>query len=284
MNIGIFGIGAIGSIIIKHLRKDLDYKYYYLNRSTRDVILIEYKGRITKINLELSNHIAVQLDWLIVCLKEYHYQDATEKLKSIISPTTKIAIFQNGINLSKHISYFSNPNNILETIIDCPCQLIEKQSYLQLRQPNVILPVHPLSELFRSLFTEEMNVTILQDFVASQWEKLIESSSLGAMQVLHMTPCSLFKHEKNIEEYLLLIEEGVKVAHSHGVQLDHDLKDKLRKKLLTYPATKSSSMLLDKLAGKQLELEAKIGAIVKLADKNKIKIPTTLRIYHSILL
>lgn len=283
MNIGIFGMGAIGSIVAKYLKQHAQNNYYYFNRSPRDRIQIQFNKEVTYLQIDLSNEIEEELDWLIVCLKEYHYKNAIPKLVKLILPKTKIAIFQNGINLSNHFLSFSDPSNLLETIIDCPCQLIKPQSYLQLKQAKILLPPSPLAAKFKTLFKKELDLKITQKFIVYQWEKLIESSSLGAIQVINKQACSIFKNKIHLNNYLLLVKEGIKVATAEGVKIDENLEARLLKKLLNYPPTKSSSMLTDKLAGNQLELDAKIGAIIKVADKNGINIPHTRSIYHSLL-
>ena len=282
-NIGILGIGAIGSLMTKYLVRNRTNKYFFYNRSKKDRILVEYEGKLDDISIEISNNQIQKLDWLIVCLKEYHFQDAIPMLNKLIGQQTKVAIFQNGIKLTDRYKQFSNPSNLLETIIDCPIQRTSSNEYKQIRSPKIVLPETAISDEFIMLFDESpIEFTKSKRFDELQWTKLIESSSIGSIQSISELPCSVFQNEERISEFKELIREGIEVAKSEGIKLNKDLISQLLTKLRSYPLAKGSSMLTDKLSGNQLELDAKIGVIVKTAKRNKINVPESIRIYNSL--
>jgi len=279
-NVGVFGIGAIGALLTKYIIADKINKYFFFNRSQKDEINIIFNGKedTVKINLSpIENH---NLDWLIVCLKEYHVKGALSDLAVLINENTKVAVFQNGINLSSAYRAATRVEYILESIIDCPIQRIDTNQLLQIRKPIITLPKNRIAQEFIELFeSTEINFKTTQKFVEAQWTKLIESSAIGSIQSYTEKTCIIFKENKFLKEYKALVNEGIGVAKSAGIKVEADLSQQLLKKLQNYPEIKGSSMLADKLAGNKLELDAKIGAIVKMADKNGIDIPTTRRIY-----
>ncbi len=281
-NIGIFGIGAIGSLITKYIIRNQQNRYFFFNRTTeKDVIRILFNEQQSKIPIEISTQIDQTLDWLIICLKEYHIDGAENQLKELIGDNTKLAIFQNGMNLSDRYQHLANPNNLLETIIDCPVQRTNSDQLIHLNIPKIILPLHPISNEFSQLFLEsDIEIEITEKFTEAQWIKLIESSAIGSIQAATGLPCSTFDNPQRLQEFIELVKEGILVARSEGVNLGSNLNKQLLSKLKRYPKSKGSSMLTDKLAGKKLELNAKIGAIIKIAIKNGIQVPTSKRIYN----
>jgi len=282
--IAIFGLGAIGSVLSKYLLKNKKNQLFFFNRSPKKEINILFEGQLTSYPVELGNSSKGSFDWIIVCLKTYHLDEAKDSIRKLIRPETKLAVFRNGLKLSADFQEIILARNILETIIDCPVQLQSDKSYLQLRSPKIILPDLPLSNAFKLLFANsELNIQVTNKFKVAQWKKLIESASLGALQVLHENTCVIFKDPKIAEEYLQLIHEGIAVANSEEVNISIEFKTELLKKLKTYPETKSSSMLADELAGRPLELDAKIGIIVKIGLKNRVDIPTLRRTYKELL-
>ena len=282
-NIGILGIGAIGSLLTKYLIRNRANRYFYYNRSKKNRILIEFEGKRDDISIEVINHQVQNLDWLIVCIKEYHFQDAIPILNKLIGQQTKVAIFQNGINLTDRYKQFSNPSKLLETIIDCPVQRIYPNEYKQIGIPKITLPDNLISDEFIKLFIEPPIVFTKSDrFDELQWIKLIESSSIGSIQSISGMPCSVFQNEEKLNEFKQLVREGIEVAKSEGIKLNENLASQLLTKLKSYPLTKGSSMLSDKLCGNQLELDAKIGVIVKTAKRNNISVPESNRIYISL--
>ena len=280
MKVGVFGIGAIGSLLVKYLNQNKENRYFYFSKSKKDTVTINYQGSQDRFPIKLCTQLSLNLDWLIICLKEYHVAEALPSIRTLISSTTQLAIFQNGIDLASPYTTYTKASSILETLIDCPVQRIETDQYVQLKNPQLILPQSSLAEDFAHLFSgTEIDITLSTKFLERQWIKLIESASLGSLQAYTGQSCSIFKQTEYLNEYSALIAEGIQVAKSEGIALESDLKEKLIRKLLAYPAHKGSSMLSDKMSGNKIELEAKTGAILKIATKNKIEVPRTQRIY-----
>ena len=281
--IGIFGIGSIGSVLAKYLSKNENNICSYFNRNDNTEAKVKFQNEVSVVSISPLNVYKVNLDWLIVCLKEYHYQNAMIDIEKLLGPKTKVAIFRNGLRLSSNFLNLTSQEMILETIIDCPTQLNEEGVYVQFGKPKICLPVGENSEEFVSLFAlSEIKFTISNNFLHDQWSKLIESASLGAIQCLTEQPCVIFRNNKWFEMYEKLIDEGIKVAQSDGVDLGDEFKSLLLQKLKSYPPEKASSMLSDKLNGNKLELDAKAGIIVKIAEENNLIIPTTRRLYDSL--
>jgi len=81
----------------------------------------------------------------------------------------------------------------------------------------------------------------------------------------------IFKDKGIINLYKRIVEEGMLVARQEGAKIEADFVEDLLKKIKTYPATKGSSMLTDRLNGNPIEIDAKNGIISKLGRKHKIK-------------
>ncbi len=249
----------------------------FFNRSPKDLITIEFQSQLDRLAIQLSKiPIEIEFDWIFICLKEYQIKDAILDLNHLISSDTHLAIFQNGIDLKSPYTSFCDSENILETIIDCPIQRVEQDRYIQYYPPKITLPKNELAREFMSLFSDP-TIEFNQDknFLKSQWIKLIESSALGAIQVKTGKDCTAFTEEKNLEEYKQLICEGMVVARSEGVIIEDQYLNRMIEKLKMYPSHKASSMLTDHKAGNKLEIDAKIGAIKKIADLNNIDVPLT---------
>lgn len=281
--IAIFGIGAIGSVLSKYLLANKNNHLSYFNRSPKSNIGIIYKNQLVTLPIEKANQYDGPYDWVIVCLKTYHLAEAKKSIRKIIGPKTKVAVFRNGLNLQADFKSLVPDSNILETIIDSPTQLNSDGKYLQLKLPKIILPASSLAKEFKELFhNTKIQIQIVKLFRKAQWKKLIESSSIGALQALTGKTCVIFKNPKMVEEYQILVKEGIAVANQDGVKIPDTFAEELLEKLKSYPDHKGSSMLADKLAGRQLELNAKIGVIVKIGEEKEISIPKSKQIYQQL--
>ena len=282
--IAIFGLGAIGSILTKYLIRDKNNQLSFFNRSPKSTLQISFKNKNETIPVTLSKPEKDDYDWMIICLKTYHLAEAKRNIRRLIGSKTKIVVFRNGLNLADDFLDITDAQNILETIIDSPTQPQENGAYLQLRTPKITLPNHPSSQAFKALFSNaEIHFDCIKDFKKAQWEKLIESSSLGALMAIAGKPAIIFKDPIIRNQYIELIKEAMAVANSDGAIIPIRFSEELLEKLATYPDQKGSSMLTDRLAGKRLELGAKIGVIVEIGIRNKVNIPKSKMIYQELL-
>jgi len=281
--IGIFGVGCIGSIIAKYLHLSDLISIYYFNRSQKSQIKISHKNHRFSLNIQIQKlqEFDDKLDWLIVCLKEYDLQNAFPDIRKLIHSEIKIAVFRNGLDLKNGFSKFIPAKQILETIIDCPAQGNTKSQIIQFNHPKITLPKITLAKQFSSLFTEsEIQFNFTEQWKTDQWRKLIESSSIGAIQAVTRRTCSIFKDEKMVEIYRQLVSEAIVIAKIDGAKISNNFEQELIHKLETYPEEKGSSMLLDVINLKPIELNAKIGAIVKRANEFDHQVQVTEIFYH----
>ncbi len=276
LKIGVFGIGAIGSVISSLLLQQNTFTLYFYTRAPKENIKLIFnkKKSILPINSIQTIQDGVALDWLILCLKEYHFQEASLKFVHLIKPNTRIAIIRNGIRLKESLLKIASEENILACMIDCPTQPVGDNFYMQLRKPIVTMPDADISNSFERLFLgQPIQFNKTQDFKTESWKKLLESSALGAILCLSGETCWIFQDEKLVKIYEELLLEGLAIAQADGAKIDHSYISHLIKKLKSYPDSKGSSMLSDRLKGNPIELGAKNGIISKLAQEYGIKTP-----------
>lgn len=276
VKVGILGIGAIGSVMVCHLAKQPNVELFLFNRTPKN--RIQLKTPHHSFDLKITTHSnqveKIELDWLIICLKEYHYKNAKHWFPKLISPSTKIAIIRNGILLDVPLLPFAKASQILACMIDCPTQPQSNGQFLQLRKAIITTPKTNLSSEFKILFPkEEITFQQVEDFKTESWKKLLESSCIGAITCLTGETCWVFKDEKIKHLYINLLKEGINVAKADGVKISNNFTQSLISKMNQYPPQKGSSMLTDRKLGRPIELGAKSGAIVLLGQKYQIKTP-----------
>ncbi|MDF1697249.1 MAG: ketopantoate reductase C-terminal domain-containing protein [Saprospiraceae bacterium] len=278
IHVGILGVGAIGSLMATCLRSNPTIHIVYFNRTPKTEINIEYNNQLIHFPIlcQTDPTLTHHLDWLLVCLKEYQYENAKGLLENLITKDTKVAVLRNGIHISDSLLPFTTADHILPCILDAPVQEKTLNQYWQLRHPKIFVPACELSDSFKSLFApDRLTIQTIPDFKTAAWEKLIESSTLGTLQCLTGQPCSVFKDPKIVDLSAQLLEEAIQVALADGAKIELSFKSNMLSKLLSYPPDKGSSMLTDLQKGNILEIDAKIGAILRVAKKHNIDVPLT---------
>ncbi len=273
MKIGILGVGAIGNLMASLLIAG-DYELLFFNRRKLERLRIRSEEHITDLPIEtVTEPVNKELDWLIICLKEYHYQRAMVWFTKLIGKSTKVAVIRNGLNHKIPLLDFANDQQLLECIIDCPVQL-DSKGYFQLKKPKIICSAGKLGNSFSSLFKKDQ-ITIVQslDFKTEAWKKVCQSSALGGLLCVERDTCRIFKDEKNVIKFINLLEECISVARADGAKIEPDFVQLKVKELRHYPPSKGSSMLSDLLANKPIELGAKNGLISKMGQKYSLSTP-----------
>jgi len=273
-------MGAIGTLIATGLFRNQKLKPYYFLRTPKDQI--GFQAHDTYFSISPKNVEAVsvenQLDWLIICLKEYHFEGAKDQLARLIFPKTKIAVIRNGLDLKEPLLPYAEEARILEVMINASVQPKREGFYELLSFPKITLPQSDLATEFENLFfkTEEPYFLFSQveDFKTAQWKKLIESASLGAIQCLTGETCRVFEKKEMRVAYENLVRESIQVAQEDGANISHNFVNVLLEKLGKYPPHKGSSMLTDLKNGRPIEWGAKNGVISKIGKK--LGVATTL--------
>ncbi len=276
IKIGVLGIGAIGSVMAFELIKNKDNELFFYSRTQKKRLKIISEKAEFEIQAKVETSVIEppKLDWLIICLKEYHYSDAKEWFLKLINTDTKIAVVRNGLRLKQPLLAFTTENNILECIIDAPTESHDTGFYQLLKKPTITAQNSDLADAFKNLFNEnQFDINLTSDFKTESWQKLIESSALGAILCLSGETCWIFK-DKNLRDlHQKIIEESLVVAKADGAIIESDFTYQMMHKLSNYPQTKGSSMLTDRLNRNPIELNAKNGIIAELGRELNVKTP-----------
>ena len=274
--VGVLGIGAIGSLISYLLRSNKEIELAFYNRSIKNDIHLKFLEDEINFPISIDNDLkkAVELDWLIICLKEHHYKYAKHWFKNVISPKTKVAIIRNGLNLKAPILDYTAEKNILECIIEAPTQAISINHYEVLAKPIITLPQLQLAKSFSELFkSDNIQIKYTDDFKTASWKKISEASALGAILCLTGETCRVFKYKKLRTLYIEILKETMKVAKADGAIFNDGYIEEMLQKLDNYSPNKGSSMLTDRLNGNPIEINAKNGIISKMGKKHNIRTP-----------
>ena len=276
-HIGVFGVGAIGSVVAFELQENntSNILHYYSRTLKNSIKLInDRKRHEIPIQIKIPPFENDNLDWLLVCIKEHQYPDAIYSISKLINPQTKIAVIRNGLRLKDPFLNFTDKGNILECSIDCPTQPAKDGFYEVFKSPVITVQGCKLANDFGKLFqNSETTVKQVIDYKTESWKKVCESSALGSILCLSGETCWIFENEKLRILFSDILKEGIKVAQADGAKIESDFEDKMLAKLYNYPKTKGSSMLTDRLNGNPIELGAKNEIISKIGKLKNLETP-----------
>jgi 2-dehydropantoate 2-reductase len=134
------------------------------------------------------------------------------------------------------------------------------------------VPAGPDGEAFTVLFAKtKIEASTTPDFQSRAWQKLCLNSA-GAVSTLTQAPTGIAWSLRLEAIVRALVEECAAVARAEGAMVPSELVD-----LVVERAAKSTSgansMQDDRFAGRQMEIDARNGAIVRFGKKHGIPTP-----------
>jgi 2-dehydropantoate 2-reductase len=128
------------------------------------------------------------------------------------------------------------------------------------------------------------SVEIPADIQVAMWKKLLSIVPFSALGAITRSPIGIWRSQEatfRIAEQCL--EEIYKVAKAHNVNLPDDC---VAEELIVYnnlPSESKTSMQRDLMEGRPSELDAQLGAVVRLGREKKVPTPVHDIIYYSLL-
>ena len=116
------------------------------------------------------------------------------------------------------------------------------------------------------------------------WKKLVFIAAVGAVGAAVRAPFGVIRGVPETRRLLQqCMEEVCRVATAHGVQMSRDQPDRTLELVDTFPANGTSSLQRDLAAGRRSELDAQLGAVVRLGREAGVEAPTCRLLYDVLL-
>ena len=273
--IAIIGVGAIGAVIAALIQSVEQHELILCTRRLLPHLNVETPEG--SINISYTNITAPSqaelVDWVIVATKTYDALGAGAWVEHLCKQGAPVAIIQNGVEHRERFAPYAPTEQIVPVIIDCPAERRTPESVYQRGPAELFIQVDMLGCSFAAIFHgSAAQITLTADFLSAAWRKLCINSA-GSISALLGKPAGVFQDEAIGEATLEVVRECAAVGHAVGAILDDDLPQKVLAQYRNYPIDSVNSLLADRLAGRPMETDARIGAIVRYGRQHHIPTP-----------
>ena len=290
MRIAIMGAGAVGG-----------YFGAVLSRFGEDVLMIargkhgeamldnglrvsSFWGEFTaKPQIMLTTANAGYADVVLFCVKLYSVAEAAGSLAPLVGNGTTIVTLQNGLQAGEVLARLYGWDKVAEAATYIESEIAEpgfvrqhgKTARIEIGARNQEC-FESLSSIVPVLQKTGSQATIVPDIRSTLWTKLISVGAFGS--VMAAARASLEEVSGFPEGEIVLrhvMSEIASVARAEGAVLPETVvEDKLQEGMAEVQSYRSS-LLADLLAGKPLEVEYLLGAVVHAAMKKNIPVPAS---------
>lgn len=300
MRIAVFGTGAVGGYFGGRLAEAGESLVFiargrHLEAIRRDGLRVSsILGDFTVAPAEATDDPAQTgpVDAVLVGVKAWQVPEAARLMSPLLGPDTLVVPLQNGIEAADQLQAVLGAKPVLGGL----CRVLAwLEGPGQVRHAGLTptiafgeldgsdsLRVERLREVFRR--TRGVTVETPRDIKTALWGKLMFIASVGGVGAATRAPAGVFRSLPETRELLAAVaREVLALARVSGAALAEEAVAKILAAVDNLPETATSSMQRDLLEGRPSELEAQLGAVVRLAREKGVPAPVTAVLYASLL-
>lgn len=274
--IAVIGPGAIGGTVAAWLAQNPDFVITLCARTPLDDLRVETpQGPIMATPEVLTDPARARpVDWVLVATKTYDVDSTRPWLDRLVGDKTRVAIIQNGVEHVRLFSHLVPAERLVPVMINLPAVRSAPGRIVQHRHGIIAVPAGRNGEDFADLFARtEIGAAAHEDFLSQLWIKLTGNciAIVPALTLRATGPVWSAQMEAIVRG---LVEECAAVGRAEGAEISQDVVETtIANARNSQEGSIAGSIHADRLAGHQMEVDARNGVIVRLGEKHGIATP-----------
>lgn len=219
------------------------------------------------------------VDWVFVTVKAHDTPAVKPWLDALIGQNTVAVVLQNGVDHAERLRPLVGEAEIVPALIYAAAERTAPATIAHRLGAALTVPNTSTGRSFAELMTRGVHVSTSDDFLTESWRKLLVNIGANPITALTLRNADILR-EPHIERLCeTLLNETREAGNAAGAHLtDTDIAN-VTGLYRSYPDDVGSSMLYDRLAGRPLEYDLLLGAVLRAADSNDIAVPVTRTLY-----
>ncbi len=276
--VAVIGLGAIGGIAAGCLLAGGRHDIVACVRRPLDQLTLESPNGTQSFPLRALTdpRQAQRVDWVILATKTYQTASAAPWLARLCDVSTRVAVLQNGMGHVERVAPIANGAAVVPALVYYNGERLapDRVRVRPTGARDLSVPDDADGRAFAQLIEGTMlRVELSADFRTLAWRKLLINAIANPTTALTSQRQVIFRRPDIQALCVAILEETIAVARADGAQLASDEVERSMATLLTYPPEAGTSMYFDRLAGRELEVEAITGAIVAAGERLRVPVP-----------
>jgi 2-dehydropantoate 2-reductase len=278
LNVAVVGLGSIGGVAAACIAAADRHDVVACVRRPIEKLTLEQPAATIEIALRTLTDPAqaTRVDWVLLCTKTHQTASAAPWLERLCAPGTRVAVLQNGTDHVARVAPLADGADVVPVIVYYNGERLAPDR-VRLGQSSVrdlAVADNEAGRGFAQLFeATPLRVLLSEDFVTLAWRKLLINAFANPITTLTLQRQAVLRRPDMQELAHAILNEAVAVARAEGARLAADEATRAIATLFTFSGELGTSMYFDRLAGRQLEVEALTGAIVAAAERHGIATP-----------
>lgn len=246
---------------------------------------------LERINVTDDPSAAGAVDAVLTAVKAWQLEEAATQILPMLGGDTMVVPLENGIDAPEVLASIVGAQHVVGGLCAIVSFIVAPGHIRHAAfEPTVMFGEldHRRSERvehLRDAFASAgVNVEVPPDIQRSMWTKFLFIATMSGIGALTRVPVGVWRADAGVRALAdQSLREVLALANARGVDLGADAVERTWQRYDTLAPDSTSSMQRDIMEGKPSELDAQLGAIVRLARESGVATPVTSMIHHALL-
>ena len=214
-------------------------------------------------------------NWVFLAVKAHQVADAAPWLSALSEPGSVVVVLQNGVEQRALVEPLVGSGVlVVPAVVWCPAEVAGAGRVRVHGQPRLCVQAGPPAVALTALLDGAARVDAVGDFVTEAWRKLCVNAVAGLM-VLAGRRAGMFRRADVAALARDLAAECVAVGRAEGARFGQAEPNAILEYFSVLPPDQTTSILVDREAGRPLEWEARNGVVRRLGARHGIPTPVS---------
>jgi len=227
------------------------------------------------------------MDVVLMGVKAYDLEEASQAITPLVGANTFVLPLLNGVDAAERIGAVLGMDRVVGGVVFMSANVIAPGKIRHVLEAPIIFGelsggLSARCTALESAFSNAgLRVKQSESIRRELWHKYVLVSPMAAVSSAARLRTQAMVTRPDLRAlYMEAAREVKAVARASGVDVDEDCVEQALGHVDSVGPRHTVSMLLDLWAGKRLELEAMVGAVVRLGAKHHVPTPVSQTLYH----
>ena len=278
MSFAVLGPGGVGGLLAALLSRGGDHVVVLHDSGPREIHVESKRFGDFTAEVDAAPRLATPVDAVLVTVKATHLDDALDRMPAAALGDALVIPFLNGIDHVEHLRRMYPASSVVAATIRIETTKVAP-GVIHHTSPFAMVDIGPRGERVAAhLRATGLDVRIKDDEMAMLWDKMAVLAPMALLTTHERANIGEVRARRR-EDMEALVREFASVAAAEGVAIDPLLNLAFIEKA---PGTMETSMQRDQAAGRQIEIDALGGALLRRAARAGIDVPVTKRLVEDL--
>lgn len=297
MRIAVVGAGGVGGYFggkLAHAGEDV----VFIARGatldalrTRGLRVDSVFGDFVVDRVDATDQPSGTADVILLAVKSWQVEDAATQIKPMVGADTVIVPLENGMEAPEQIARIIGREHAAGGLCAIVAFAAEPGHIKHISADPFVMfgeldnrPSERLTRLRDAFVRAGVKADIPPDIHHSMWSKFLFIAPLSGIGAITRVPIGVWRVMPDVRELVVqALNEIVALARARGVDLGTDAVDRALGRYDALTADATSSLQRDVMDGKPSELDAQLGAVVRIGSESGVPTPVCDFLYRCLL-